>query len=732
MADAYAQQAGNLYTFQHQRLRKGTPPQTPSPSRSPAPQSPGYLYHQNQQAHQHAMMNTQSHRNFLSQPNMNAKFFQQLSQPQHSPQVDQNMNHITSNAVNNSVASAHQHAFTSAGLANANFSPQHVAGGTSNAQSQSQHWQEQQNLVANSRNSSSPHHHARTAALLNKNSSIQAVVSGGVNPNSYHPINGQHRKDGPTAEQLESRKNESGDIERQDWKALDLGGQGLRALSNALFQYTFLDKLYINHNKLTKLPSAIGRLKLLQYLDASGNQLTELPPELGMLTNLKQLLIFDNQLTVLPYELGSLYQLETLGIEGNPLQDSTKQIMIKEGTRAVIVNLRETMPIALPPVERDWIVLDDNTRNDAKAEADKFQVLCYNILCDKYATQNMYGYAPSWTLSWEYRRDMIRKQLIDAKSDIICLQEVDLDNFNEFFMPELALEDYRGAFYPKSRAKTMSESEKKTVDGCATFFKSTKFTLLDKQVIDFSSSAIQREDMKKTADIYNRVMPKDNIAVITFLENKATGSRLIVANVHIFWDPQYKDVKLVQVAMLMEELTKLAGKWVDMFPRKPSDTADEPPPPAYTHGSQLPLIICGDFNSIADSGVYELLSRGAVACDHDDLTGRTYGNFTKDGMSHPFSLKSSYANIGELAFTNYTPTFTGVIDYIWYTTNNLNVSGLLGDVDTDYLARVPGFPNVHFPSDHILLHAEFQVKPRKEVTKPPPPDFGNSSNNSKK
>jgi len=110
------------------------------------------------------------------------------------------------------------------------------------------------------------------------------------------------------------------------------------------------------------------------------------------------------------------------------------------------------------------------------------------------------------------------------------------------------------------------------------------------------------------------------------------------------------------------------------------------------------------------------------------LSGRVYGNLTRDGISHPFSLKSSYANVGELKFTNYTPGFTGVIDYIWYTTNTLNVAGLLGDVDEKYLATCPGFPDAHFPSDHIILESEFQVKPRKEIVKkPPPPDFGGNS-----
>lgn len=33
-----------------------------------------------------------------------------------------------------------------------------------------------------------------------------------------------------------------------------------------------------------------------------------------------------------------------------------------------------------------------------------FTVMCYNVLCDKYATRQMYGYCPSWALSWEYRK----------------------------------------------------------------------------------------------------------------------------------------------------------------------------------------------------------------------------------------------------------------------------------------------------------------------------------------
>ena len=68
--------------------------------------------------------------------------------------------------------------------------------------------------------------------------------------------------------------------------------------------------------------------------------------------------------------------------------------------------------------------------------------------------------------------------------------------------------------------------------------------------------------MKGEDDIYNRVMPKDNVAVVTFLEDRMTGSRIIVVNAHLHWDQMYKDVKVVQVAVLLEQIAKLCETYV--------------------------------------------------------------------------------------------------------------------------------------------------------------------------
>ena len=317
-----------------------------------------------------------------------------------------------------------------------------------------------------------------------------------------------------------------------------------------------------------------------------------------------------------------------------------------------------------------------------------------------------------------------------------------MESYNEYFRPNLASEDYKGVYWPKSRAQTMGEKEAKIVDGCAIFYKNTKYVLLDKQLIVFSREAINRPDMKGEHDVYNRIMPKDHIAVVAFLENRATGSRLIVVNTHLAWEGWFADVKVIQVAILMEQLGKLTKEYAKWPPCKDKelyryanedslDGVEEPRPvpgPSlkYEDPIQIPLLVCGDFNSMGDSGVHELITSGSLSSSHPDLGNQKYGDFTRNGMSHPFSLKSAYSNIRNWPYTNYTPDFQEVIDYIWYSTNALQVTGLLGEVEPEYMRKVPGFPNWHFPSDHLALYAQFAVKGRKE-RKQVEADFGPSS-----
>jgi CCR4-NOT transcription complex subunit 6 len=54
--------------------------------------------------------------------------------------------------------------------------------------------------------------------------------------------------------------------------------------------------------------------------------------------------------------------------------------------------------------------------------------MCYNVLCDKYATRQMYGYCPSWALEWEYMKKGILDEIRHYAADIISLQVSKLMN----------------------------------------------------------------------------------------------------------------------------------------------------------------------------------------------------------------------------------------------------------------------------------------------------------------
>ncbi|KIJ60025.1 hypothetical protein HYDPIDRAFT_177587 [Hydnomerulius pinastri MD-312] len=631
-------------------------------------------------------------------------------------------------------------------------------------------WQQQLLKCEMIRSSRSPHHRARASAMASRTVTKSAIPI--TNPNLVKPsvstdLTDASLKDGdapgssstpaPTSAS-ESSPSLAGSMvnhpsstvapiaeaprltakpPQNTWSSLDMGGVGIKTLptTSGLFSFTFLINLYLNHNALSSIPPEIAKLRHLELLDLSGNNLGTVPPEMGMLTQLKELYLFDNHLITLPPELGSLHQLQTLGIEGNPMDTSLKAIVQKEGTPALISFLRDSCPVPASPPERQWKnvitpVEREAMNNDPLAET--ISVLCYNILCEKYATERLYGYTPSWALSWDYRKQLILTEVMNYDADFLCMQEVDITQYEDYFVKHLQEQDYEGVYYPKSRYKTMSDADRRQVDGCAIFYKANKYQLVERQLIEFSTVAMQRPDFKKTDDMFNRVLGKDHIAVVCCFENKETGTRVIVANAHIHWDPVFRDVKLVQVALLVDEIDKIASFFCKLPPRPPGNSDDKTAsssraPPLYTDGTKIPLVICGDFNSIPSSGVCEFLSNGSAPPDHPDFMSHLYGRYTSEGLRHKFGLKSAYAAAGDPPLTNFTPSFQGVIDYIWYGTGNLAVNAVLDGVDKSYLEKAVGFPNAHFPSDHICMVSEFRVKPPRESAPRPQLTFPTSN-----
>ena len=136
----------------------------------------------------------------------------------------------------------------------------------------------------------------------------------------------------------------------------------------------------------------------------------------------------------------------------------------------------------------------------------------------------------------------------------------------------------------------------------------------------------------------------------------------------------------------------------------------------------IPLIMCGDLNSLPDSSVIEFLKKGKIPITHPDIQDFNYDGFAsrvstingrrRADIAHQFPIQSAYTE-EQIVYSNYTYDFKGVIDYIFYSFDFLRLQGLLGPVSKEWFQqwRIIGCPNPHFPSDHFPLLCQFELAP---------------------
>jgi len=525
------------------------------------------------------------------------------------------------------------------------------------------------------------------------------------------------------------------------WLELEITGT-IKNLSPSLWKLQHLTALYLNDNSLFRIPSSISLLGKLRRLDLSNNKLRSLPAEIGDLTDLRELMLNNNYLRALPYELGKLFQLNTLGLKGNPLGSDVLQLFSEvNGTRKLLDFMLDNLAVSSShPPSRPWIQLAPLDRSCPTA---LFTVMCYNVLCDRYATRGLYGYCPQWALNWEYRKKGILDEVRHYSADIIALQEVETDQFYKFFLPELKRDGYEGIFSPKSRAKTMSEVDRKHVDGCAIFYRTTKFTLIKEHLVEFNQLAIEHANGHE--DMLNRVMTKDNIALAALLhtkeacwengvppDHKDVAQPILVCSAHIHWDPEFCDVKLIQTMMLMEQLRQI----VDSVSSGPSLRPGGKKGGSGAAQDNVQLLLCADFNSLPGSGVIEFISEGRVRADHTDFKSIQYSCLLKmlqhrpdrQEFTHAFQLQSAYSS-DLLPFTNYTYDFKGIIDYIFFPRSSMRTLGILGPISEEWLkeSKIIGCPHPHIPSDHFSLVVELGLslqgagQPGSHQVSAPPP-----------
>lgn len=178
-------------------------------------------------------------------------------------------------------------------------------------------------------------------------------------------------------------------------------------------------------------------------------------------------------------------------------------------------------------------------------------------------------------------------------------------------------------------------------------------------------------------------LKRDCVGIMAAFRLKNTPHHVIVANTHIYWDPEWADVKLAQAKYLLSRVAQFKELVSEKYECMPS------------------VILAGDFNSIPGDKVYEYLVSGSSSS----------ASLAECLDELPIPLCSVYGSTrGEPPFTNCTPDFTNTLDYIFFVPDDqIKPLSFLELPEANSPNVLGGLPNYYHPSDHLPIGAEFEI-----------------------
>lgn len=361
------------------------------------------------------------------------------------------------------------------------------------------------------------------------------------------------------------------------------------------------------------------------------------------------------------------------------------------------------------------------------------RVVSYNILAQVYVKSVLFPHSPSPCLRWKARSQAILERLLSLKADILCLQE--LDEFESFYKGQLDNYGYSSIYVKRSGKKR---------DGCGIFFRRERVELVSDEPIYYndlvpnveeiggeeahaseSTASSNEENISGEMKTEDRGDPndprirlkRDCVGIMAaFRVSDAPDKLIVLVNTHLYWDPDWADVKLAQAKYLVSCTLKFQIMLEKKFQFK------------------SPVIICGDFNSMPGDQVYTYLTSGggsgenlisyplaevqsSVGKDEAKMTSHLGGKSCQAILNNevvercPLPLYSLYGLLrGEPTFTNCTPEFTGTLDYIFFSSlDHLRPMSLLELSSPASFDVLGGLPNYSHPSDHLPIGTDFAI-----------------------
>ncbi|KAM6940497.1 nocturnin-like [Xenentodon cancila] len=296
------------------------------------------------------------------------------------------------------------------------------------------------------------------------------------------------------------------------------------------------------------------------------------------------------------------------------------------------------------------------------APGSPIRVMQWNILAQALGEGvDNFVRCPLEALSWSQRKFLILEEILTYRPHVLCMQEV--DHYYDTFQPVLAGLGYRSHFCPKPWSPCLDVEGNNGPDGCALFFDQSRFELLD----------------SVNARLCAMMIPTNQVAVVTTLRCRSTGRWVCVAVTHLKARSGWEWLRSAQGSDLLWRLQNLVQK-----------LAGDPV-------TDVPLLICGDFNAVPAEEVYQRFATSPLGLES------AYKKLSQDGLTEPEYTTWKIRATGECCST---------LDYIWYTKDTLRVDAVL-DMPTEEQIGPNRLPSFSYPSDHLSLVCDFSFKEKE-------------------
>jgi len=318
------------------------------------------------------------------------------------------------------------------------------------------------------------------------------------------------------------------------------------------------------------------------------------------------------------------------------------------------------------------------------------RVMTYNLLADLYADSDfsrseLFPQCPPFALDIDYRTRLIINELINFHPDIICLQENDRKVFKHNLVPVLSQFGLKGEFSKKGG---------QVDEGVSLFYREDKFHLLESrgvvlsEVLRLPKFAHLLEKM--SPELLERMEARTTAISVTILRSVHQPRNLVVVgNTHLFFKPDADHIRLLQLEMCLIEIKSFREEMIEKYP-----------------GSNIAVLLCGDFNSTPPFGVLKYCTEGMIPSDYPDWTSAGAEEKVEGlSLAHTFCLGSA---AGTPKYTNYTVGFKDCLDYIFYDKTQFSVDQVIPFPTEEELSLHEALPNVSFPSDHISVVADLR------------------------